>query len=107
MQAPYSYNILKVFYSKPCGLPGYPVERASCILAYHIFVVTSDGPEQSQVLGNGSYRVAVDDLVKAVNEDKAVQTTFISHNNRKNLRSEIGRAIPASIQEKLDKLRKK
>lgn len=73
----------------------------------HIFVVTSDGPEQSQVLGNGSYRVAVDDLVKAVNEDKAVQTTFISHNNRKNLRSEIGRAIPASVQEKLDKLRKR
>ncbi|WP_296097614.1 NYN domain-containing protein [Dialister sp.] len=73
----------------------------------HIFVVTSDGPEQSQVLGNGSYRVAVDDLVKAVNEDKAVQTTFINHNNRKNLRSEIGRAIPASVQEKLDKLRKR
>lgn len=71
----------------------------------HIFVVTSDGPEQVQVLGNGAYRVAVDDLMRALREDKAVQNTFISHNNRKNLRSEIGRAIPLSVQEKLDKLR--
>ena len=56
-----------------------------------IYVVTSDGPEQSQVLGNGAYRVAVDDLIRAVNEDKKVQTTFISHHNNQNLRSEIGR----------------
>lgn len=34
-----------------------------------------------QVLGNGAYRVAVDDLIRAVNEDKKVQTTFISHHN--------------------------
>lgn len=71
----------------------------------HIFVVTSDGPEQVQVLGNGAYRVAVDDLMRVLQEDKAVQNTFISHNNRRNLRSEIGRAIPLSVQEKLDKLR--
>lgn len=72
----------------------------------HIYVVTSDGPEQSQVLGNGAYRVAVDDLMRQVAKDKEVQSTFISHNNRKNLRSEIGRALPRSVQEKLDKLRK-
>ena len=71
-----------------------------------IYVVTSDGPEQNQVLGNGSYRMAVADLLHAINEDKKVQTTFIAHNNRTNLRSEIGRSIPQSIQEKLDKLRK-
>ena len=72
----------------------------------HIYVVTSDGPEQSQVLGNGAYRVAVDDLMRAMKEDKDLQATFISHNNRKNLRSEIGRAIPPSVQEKLNRLRK-
>lgn len=72
----------------------------------HIYVVTSDGPEQSQVLGNGAYRVAVDDLMRQVAKDKEVQSTFISHNNRENLRSEIGRALPRSVQEKLDKLRK-
>lgn len=72
----------------------------------HIFVVTSDGAEQSQVLGNGAYRVAVTDLFRAMNEDKKVQNTFISHNNRSNLRSEIGMAIPLSVQEKLNKLRK-
>lgn len=71
----------------------------------HIFVVTSDGPEQSQVLGNGAYRVPVSDLMRAVQEDKQVQETFISRNNYGNLRSEIGRAIPLSVQEKLDKLR--
>lgn len=71
----------------------------------HIFVVTSDGPEQSQVLGNGAYRVPVSDLMRAVQEDKRVQEKFITRNNHGNLRSEIGRAIPLSVQEKLDKLR--
>ena len=50
--------------------------------------------------------MAVDDLMRQVAKDKEVQSTFISHNNRKNLRSEIGRALPRSVQEKLDKLRK-
>lgn len=72
-----------------------------------IYVVTSDGPEQSQVLGNGAYRMAVDDLVHALKEDKKVQTTFIDNHNRANLRSEIGRAISPDIAEKLDRLRKK
>ena len=71
----------------------------------HIFVVTSDGPEQSQVLGNGAYRVPVSDLMRAMEEDKAVQEKFITRNNHGNLRSEIGRAIPQSVQEKLDKMR--
>lgn len=71
----------------------------------HIFVVTSDGPEQSQILGNGAYRVPVSDLMRAMEEDKALQSKFITRNNHKNLRSEIGRAIPPSVQEKLDKLR--
>ena len=61
--------------------------------------------DQSQVLGNGAYRVAVDDLIRAVNEDKKVQTTFISHHNNQNLRSEIGRALPKSVQDKLNQLR--
>lgn len=71
----------------------------------HIFVVTSDGPEQSQVLGNGAYRVPVSDLMRAMEEDKAVQEKFITRNNHRNLRSEIGRVIPQSVQEKLDKMR--
>lgn len=71
-----------------------------------IYVVTSDGPEQSQVLGNGAYRMAVDDLVHALKEDKKVQTTFIDNHNRANLRSEIGRVISPDVAEKLDKLRK-
>lgn len=72
-----------------------------------IYVVTSDGPEQNQILGNGAYRVAVGDLMRSVSEDKARQSHFIKTNNRANLRSEIGRAIPDSVAEKLDRLRGK
>lgn len=72
-----------------------------------IYVVTSDGPEQSQVLGNGSYRVAVDDLMWSLKHDKKDQHTFIKKNNQTNRRSEIGHSLPPSVQEKLDKLRGK
>lgn len=72
-----------------------------------IFVVTSDGAEQNQVLGNGAYRMAVSDLVRSWNEDKKVQTIFIQQNNMANPRSEIGRHIPSSVQDKLERLRRK
>lgn len=72
-----------------------------------IFVVTSDGAEQNQVLGNGAYRMAVSDLVRLWNEDKKVQTIFIRRNNMANPRSEIGRHIPSSVQDKLERLRRK
>lgn len=72
-----------------------------------VFVVTSDGPEQNQVLGHGSYRMAVADLKRTLKQDKKRQHTFIKTNNLKNMRSEIGRNLPIEIQEKLDKLRKK
>ena len=55
-----------------------------------IFVVTSDGAEQNQVLGNGAYRMAV-----------------MRRNNMANPRSEIGRHIPSSVQDKLERLRRK
>lgn len=66
-----------------------------------IYVVTSDGPEQSQVLGNGSYRVAVDDLMWSLKHDKKDQHTFIKKNNQTNRRSEIGHSLPPSVQENL------
>lgn len=72
-----------------------------------IYVVTSDGPEQSQVLGNGAYRMAVNDLVKVLKEDKATQSDFIKDNNLRHMRSEIGDAIPQTVQEKLNALRLK
>ena len=72
-----------------------------------IYVVTSDGPEQSQVLGNGAYRVAVDDLVRNLKEDKKIQSAFIRNNNLRHERSEIGNAIPSDVQEKLNRMRNK
>ena len=40
-------------------------------------------------------------------EDKKVQTIFIRRNNMANPRSEIGRHIPSSVQDKLERLRRK
>ncbi len=70
-----------------------------------IYVVTSDGPEQNQVLGNGAYRMAASELLRVIREDKTMQSMVIAKNNQGNLRNEIGRAIPETVQEKLNKLR--
>lgn len=72
-----------------------------------IYVVSSDGPVQNQILGNGAYRMAVADLMRVLREDKKEQHTFIAVNNRANLRSEIGRNLPEDVMKKLDALRKK
>lgn len=72
-----------------------------------IYVVSSDGPVQNQILGNGAYRMAVNDLMRVLKEDKKEQHTFIQNNNRANLRSEIGRNLPPDVMAKLNALRKK
>ena len=71
-----------------------------------IYVVSSDGPVQNQILGNGAYRMAVADLMRVLKEDKKEQHTFIHHNNTGNLRSEIGRNLPDDVRKKLEALRK-
>lgn len=71
-----------------------------------IFVVSSDGPVQNQILGNGAYRMAVADLMRALSEDKREQHRFIRTNNRGNLRNEVGRNLPDDVRRRLDALRK-
>lgn len=71
-----------------------------------IFVVTSDGAEQSVALGNGAYRLAASDLERMLASDKEVQSTFIAAHNRTNLRSEIGMNLPEDVQKKLNHLRR-
>ena len=39
----------------------------------YIYVVTSDGPEQSQVSGSGAYRKSVRDLMHDIRADKKAQ----------------------------------
>lgn len=39
-----------------------------------IYVVSSDGPVQNQILGNGAYRMAVGDLMRVLSEDKKNST---------------------------------
>lgn len=70
-----------------------------------IYVVSSDGPVQNQILGNGAYRMAVADLMRVFREDKKVQHSFIRANNRANLRGEIGRNLPEDVREKLNAMR--
>jgi len=71
-----------------------------------IYVVSSDGPVQNQILGNGAYRMAVADLMRALSEDKREQHRFIRTNNRANLRNEVGRNLPDDVRRRLDALRK-
>ena len=71
-----------------------------------IYVISSDGSVQNQILGNGSYRMAVADLMRVLSEDKAEQHDFIRKNHEGHLRGEIGRNVSADVLEKLEKLRK-
>jgi len=70
-----------------------------------IFVVTSDGAEQTQALGNGAYRMPVPELARMLADDKAVQERFIQTNNVSNRRGEIAEHVPEEIREKLNRLR--
>lgn len=72
-----------------------------------IYVVTSDGAEQNQILGNGAYRMAVSELFRLWMEDKKIQSKFITHHNLSNERNEIGKNLPDHVREKLNRLRKK
>ena len=71
-----------------------------------IYVVSSDGSVQNQILGNGAYRMAVSEFMRVLAEDKKEQRESIRENNRANLRDEIGRNLSKEILEKLDALRK-
>lgn len=71
-----------------------------------IYVVSSDGSVQSQILGNGAYRMAVTDLMRVLSEDKRRQHRFMAENNRANLRNEVGQNLPDAVREKLEGLRK-
>ena len=71
-----------------------------------IYVVSSDGSVQNQILGYGAYRMAVRDFMRVLSEDKKAQHTFIRANNRANLRNEVERNLPDDVREKLNFLRK-
>ncbi|HAT56432.1 MAG TPA: tetracycline resistance protein [Veillonellaceae bacterium] len=72
----------------------------------HIYVVTSDGPEQNQVLGSGAYRIAVEEFWRMVSQDKKIQRDFIQERGQQLKRREIGGEISQEVRDKLDKLRK-
>ena len=71
----------------------------------HVYVVTSDGSEQNVALGNGAFRIPVNELVKQLDNDKREQHMVIKNNNNSNLRSELGRTLPKDVVDKLNLLR--
>lgn len=72
----------------------------------HVYVVTSDGSEQNVALGNGAFRIPVNELIKQLDNDKKEQHIVIRNNNNSNLRSELGRTLPKDVVDKLNRLRR-
>ncbi len=60
----------------------------------NVFVVTSDGPEQSQILGSGAYRKSTRELLEEIQEDKRIQSEERNSN-------ELGSRL--TVSERLDK----
>lgn len=72
----------------------------------HIYVVTSDGPEQNQILGSGACRIAVREFWRMISQDKKTQRDFIHKKIQQQKRREIGGEISRETREKLENLRK-
>lgn len=70
-----------------------------------IYVVTSDGPEQNQVLGNGAYRIAVREFLTMLKDDKKQQHVFIRNNSYTHKRSSLESALTPEARERLERLR--
>lgn len=71
-----------------------------------IYVVTSDGPEQNQVLGNGAYRIPAHEMLKTLAEDKKEQHVFISRHRQTQKRNELGGTLSGDARKRLEELRK-
>ncbi len=72
-----------------------------------VYVVTSDGSEQNQILGVGAYRIPVSELEKAVMEAKKEEHQYSHRNVLEYKRNEMGGLLDPAVVEKLEKLRSK
>ncbi len=72
-----------------------------------VHVVTSDGAEQSLILGAGAYRMPSPDLRKAVEKTKRlIREKYTAEHVLPLRRSELGNRIDTETAAKLDKIRK-
>ena len=72
----------------------------------NVYVVTSDGPEQNQILGAGAYRIPVRELIRDIDESHLEEKQYAHDNTLTHLRNEMGGYIKSDIMEKLEKMRR-
>lgn len=72
----------------------------------NVYVVTSDGPEQNQILGAGAYRIPVRELVRGISESRLEEKQYAHDNTLTHSRNEMGSYVKSDIMEKLEKMRR-
>lgn len=72
-----------------------------------VYVVTSDGSEQNQILGAGAYRIPVKELAESVKAAKKEEHHYSHRNVLEYKRNEMGGLLHPSVLEQLERLRKK
>lgn len=101
----------KVVYTKEKETADSYIERsayeASRYYGQEVYVVTSDGAEQSLILGAGAYRITAKELLRSVKHSKKhIRDEYTSVHALPLKRSELGSRISDDVIEKLEKLRK-
>jgi len=72
-----------------------------------IYVATSDGPEQNQILGAGAFRIPARELEEDVALVKKEHYHYDSHNVLTGVRNEMRGHVKEDVLEKLERIRRK
>ncbi len=101
----------KIVYTKEKETADSYIERAAYEASrYHgqeVYVVTSDGAEQSLILGAGAYRITAKELLRSVKHSKKhIRDEYTEAYALPIKRSEIGSRISDEVMAKLEQMRK-
>ena len=84
------------------------VYEATKYYGREVYVVTSDGAEQSLILGAGAYRISANELWRRIKHSKKnIRDEYTGEHVLPLRRSEIGSRINDEVMAKLDELRKR
>ena len=102
----------KVVYTKEKETADSYIERsvyeATKYYGREVYVVTSDGAEQSLILGAGAYRISANELWRRIKHSKKnIRDEYTGEHVLPLRRSEIGSRINDEVMAKLDELRKR
>lgn len=101
----------KIVYTKEKETADSYIERsayeASRYYGQEVYVVTSDGAEQSLILGAGAYRITAKELLRSVKHSKKdIRDEYTGKHALPIKRSEIGSRIDDDVMRKLEAMRK-